>query len=111
VEVAVERRTAPASPYGEAGKTAAVEMGSLLFYVRDTGIGISTEKQSIIFDRFSQADTSSTRRYGGAGLGLTIAKQLVERMGGAIGVSSELGLGSSFWFSLPLWDEDPTLRA
>ncbi len=111
VEVAVERRTAPASSYGEAGKTAAVEMGSLLFYVRDTGIGISTEKQSIIFDRFSQADTSSTRRYGGAGLGLTIAKQLVERMGGAIGVSSELGLGSSFWFSLPLWDEDPTLRA
>jgi PAS domain S-box-containing protein len=107
VEVAVERRSTPARSYGEAGTAASATTGSLMFYVRDTGIGISADKQSVIFDRFSQADTSSTRRYGGAGLGLTIAKQLVEGMGGVIGVSSEPGQGSSFWFSLPLEREAP----
>lgn len=76
--------------------------GRLLFEVIDTGIGISKENLKQIFERFTQIDDSSTRRYGGTGLGTTITKQLVELMGGYIGVESELGKGSCFWFDLPL---------
>jgi signal transduction histidine kinase/CheY-like chemotaxis protein len=75
---------------------------TLLVEVRDTGIGIAPSKQKLIFDNFSQADSSTTRRFGGSGLGLTISQQLVELMGGEIGVDSEEGRGSRFWFRLPL---------
>jgi len=80
--------------------------------VKDTGIGISTDKQTELFESFTQADSSTTRRYGGTGLGLSISKQLCELMGGDIRVSSELGEGSSFVFSLRLKSSDfaaPTL--
>jgi CheY-like chemotaxis protein len=70
--------------------------------VTDTGIGIPAEKQRAIFDPFTQADASTTRRYGGTGLGLTISTRLVALMGGAIDVKSEPGGGSAFHFSLPL---------
>ncbi|MBF0461348.1 MAG: PAS domain S-box protein [Magnetococcales bacterium] len=81
---------------------------TLLFQVTDTGIGIAQEKIIHIFKRFTQADMGITRSYGGTGLGLTISQRLVELMGGQIGVESQLGQGSTFFFTLPMQRVDVT---
>jgi len=85
----------------EAGDSSATEAG-LKITVEDTGLGIPADKQHALFEKFNQLDGSTTRRFGGTGLGLAISKRLVELMGGAMGVDSSPGAGSSFWFTLRL---------
>jgi signal transduction histidine kinase len=78
--------------------------GYVQFQVKDTGIGIAPENHAKIFDRFRQVDNASTRKYGGNGLGLAISKKLIELMSGDIWLESQQGIGSTFYFTLPLAD-------
>src|SRR6202007_2287302 len=83
-------------------ESATEDIRTLLITVADTGIGIPVKKQKFIFDPFTQADTSTTRNYGGTGLGLTISARLIAMMGGTIWLESEVDRGSQFHFTVEL---------
>ena len=83
------------------------DMVMIRFSVKDTGCGIPADKLDVLFDAFTQADSSTTRKFGGTGLGLTISRQLCEMMGGRVGVESEVGKGAVFWFTACLNKQSP----
>jgi PAS domain S-box-containing protein len=91
----------------EVRANAHADLGHIVIEVTDTGIGISPDRQQLVFDKFVQGDGSTTRRYGGTGLGLSISKSLVELMGGIMGIKSEgENRGTTVYFSLPLWRDE-----
>jgi signal transduction histidine kinase len=89
-------------PGGTVALSARMDGDAVRLEVADTGVGISPENQKKLFSPFTQLDMSATRRAGGTGLGLSISKALVEAHGGHIGVTSAVGKGSTFWFTLPV---------
>lgn len=91
-------------------KAEADDSAVILFTVRDTGIGIPTEKQESLFEQFTQVDASTTRKYGGTGLGLAISRQLVQAMQGEIGIHSKENQGTEFWFTTRLTRQQGRLR-
>jgi signal transduction histidine kinase/FixJ family two-component response regulator len=102
--VEVKSQKSKVNSPGTDAQTLDLELGTcdILFSVRDTGIGIPENRQGRLFQAFSQIDASHTRKYSGAGLGLALSKQLVELMGGSMGVESKVDQGSVFWFTVPL---------
>jgi signal transduction histidine kinase len=96
---------------GEVRATLEVRNGRAIYGVQDTGIGIPAEAHELVFDEFRQLDGSATRRYGGSGLGLALARRLARMLGGDISLESTHGTGSHFWFEVPLESEDSTRAA
>jgi signal transduction histidine kinase len=92
---------------GAVAARVAVSAGRVSYVVRDTGIGIDDEQQAVVFEEFRQVDGSRTRRYGGTGLGLALARRLARLLGGDVTVTSEPGAGSTFEVLLPLEYKEP----
>ena len=96
---------------GEVALEVTVKSEEIQFQVKDTGIGIPLEKQEAVFESFSQVDASTTRKYGGTGLGLAVSSMLVKAMGGRLWLESEAGRGSTFYFTVPLERVEPPSEA